>query len=336
MSIGRFFKFVKNIINTIEAVDFFLVVFMGYDSIQWSLIMDSKNNRSVVDTGSHNQWKIFLGSAYDFNQFYNIMTDLIHTIKKKYNITAIKIIILIGVPEIKFFNFHQKIGVNENLPAHSFNNEYYGVIHDCGKFYLIDGAMPVNSLENLLFHEADIYESYFGIHKGFYHQIMFQMDRLGIQWVNFGLSNYLLAKALSHQLKMDIVLINIEKYQTTVTINHKNFTYNYFHWDQGFFHITENNKVNKAVFDGFIKNIESILKHYSKSVVILSGYGSSIKINFYLQQLCNNKILYLNQLTNGESNHIFFNLIYYYNFIFELTPSKHFLEFMDEIEKWLI
>jgi hypothetical protein len=129
--------------------------------------------------------------------------------------------------------------------------------------------------------------------------------------------------------------MDINKESTIININHKKFSYGYFHWSKGInFFYNENNKdfpIDQNLLNNFLLELSDVIKKYPKSIVVIGGFNpKDFKWINYLQKLHSNKFFYLNQLTNGQNNNIFFNLLKYYNGVLNLEE-----EIKDEITNML-
>jgi hypothetical protein len=78
-----------------------------------------------------------------------------------------------------------------------------------------------------------------------------------------------------------------------------------------------NDKVEVELFNKYLMDLSDIIKNHPKSTVIIGGFKcKNFQWTHHLQKINNNKVFYLNQITNGANNNIFFNLIAYYGDVF--------------------
>ena len=319
------FHIVKNIFTEMRNIDFFLLINITENCLEYGLLYGSEH-LSLLNLSIENQWRTNDGLIYDFDQFYILCDKIIHKVEEKYSIKCKNVIILFSIPGIQNFSYHQKISGNENTPTFYYDQDQWSIIHDCGKLYLLDGVIPVENIKNTIYDTLDVYESYYVVNKFIQKQLLYQTDRLAIPHVTIQCPHYLLCGSLSSQWNKTVILMDIQMNHTIITINHKKFSYGYFFWPKGIQLWINNGVIDEELLKLFIIETGDVIKNYPKAIVIISG----VKCKMFQwtnrwQKYHSNKFFYLNQITNSSNNNIFFNLVNYYQDVFlplqESEPS---------------
>lgn len=326
MIIKKVFNIFKNFVNNFNNIEFFLAININYNSIQYGLLYQQGDDIDIIYSNINFQWVTYNGIINDYNQLYNIILQILDKINYDYNIKCTKIMIFLSIPSFQIINYHQKINKESQQLSFYFDKSLFSLVHDCGKFFLLDSSIMVENLDNNIYENVDIYESYYLINQNLQKQLIYQMDRLALQTISFNCPHYLLSGSISNILNNDIILIDIQQNNTIIAINHKKFAYNYFFLERGVIHLIgdDNKSLNPKLLQDYLNDLVNIINKYSKATVVIGGFKSKeFQWILYLQKVCSHKIFYLNQLTNYHNNDIFFNLIYFYKEILIFNNSSN-------------
>ena len=307
------YNFIKDFFSEVGHTEFILNINIKEDALEYGILYGF-NNLELLCFGINNKWRTHQGIIYDYGQFHIVLTEIIEKIFQDYGIKCKKVLIFISIPGIQIINYHEKIHQNDNIPTFFHNDHTFEMIHDCGKIYLLNGIMPVENINNTVYETLDIYEAYYIINNILRDNLSKQLDGLALNIIGFNCPQYLLGASLSHHLNKDTILLDINWEFTVITIHHNKFSYGYFYWSKGINFFYNKNEINKDLFHNFLLEISDIIKKYPKTTVIIGGsQPKDFQWINHLQKYHPNKFFYLNGLTNGKNNNIFFNLLNFYN-----------------------
>ena len=314
--INKLIKNIENFINSFRSIEFYLIIEINLQYIQYGILLHQGESYEILYTDIETNWITYDGIIYDYAQLITIINNIHKKIYNLYDINLDKIIITLSIPGVNLVNFHDKIdkfqSYNQGITLYKCPNDV-AIIHNCGQIYIIDGNLPIENPDNIIYNTLDIYENYLIINKTLHQEIIHQMDSVPIKTVNIYSSHYFLSASLSYQLNSDVILIDIQWNSTIITVNHNKFSYGYWYWNKGAEFIMNNKQINLENLNNFLLDLQSIIINYSKATIVIGGY-KVISFNwvFHLQKLLSNKMLYLNQLTNNNHNNIFLSLINIY------------------------
>jgi hypothetical protein len=328
------FYTIKSIFTQIKNIDFFLLVNITDSCLEYGVLYGS-DHWSLLTLSLENQWYTHDGLITDFQQFYILLDRIINKIQKKYSIKCKKIIILFSIPGLQNINYHHQInGTNQQSPTVYYDETQWSIIHNCGKFYLLDGVIPVENIDHTTYETLDVYESYYAVNKLIKKQLLYQTDRLAVPQVTIQCPHYLLCGSLSNQWNKTVILVDIQMHQTTIAINNKKFSYGYFLWNKGVHLWIHNGIIQEELLQKFLNDLGDVIKMYPKAMVIIGGIkGKLFQWVSRLQKYHSNKIFFLNQGTNGPNNNIFFNLLKFYPDVFmeEVVEDGNILDGLENI-----
>jgi hypothetical protein len=307
------YNYIKQFFFNVNNTDFFLNINIKEESVEYGLLYGN-DNLELLCFHINNKWKTNQGIIYNFHQFHVIIQEIIKKIQDDYGVQCKKILIFISIPGIQIINYHEKIHEKETMPTFFYNDDNFIMIHNCGKIYLLNGTLPVENIDNLIYETLDIYETYYIFNKLLKNNLTKQLDGLALDILKFHCPQYLLSGSLSQHLNKDTVLLDINMESTIININHKQFSYGYFYWSKGTNFFFQQQNINKELFNNFLLELTDVIKKYPKATVIIGGFKpKEFQWINHLQKLLPNKFFYLNSLTNTKNNNIFFNLLKSYN-----------------------